>query len=183
MALQVEDLEDQTRYRQILKIPYDELASFVLDYIRRRSGLMLFFWSVCIVILCLAITIRINIGGYFPFRNIFFHHSRTDCLSRTLYSHARSASCDSLLSVRCEKDQDGSRSQTVPLLCNGTQTRGNTRTIPGRCLYSIRCYGNSAGVAHFYCSRSVEVEPLPVPVCSYHNVRRRFCHAELLLSP
>ncbi len=73
MALQVEDLEDQTRYRQILKIPYDELASFVLDYIRRRSGLMLFFWSVCIVILCLAITIRINIGGYFPFRNIFFH--------------------------------------------------------------------------------------------------------------
>jgi len=73
MAPQVEDLEDQTRYRQILKIPYDELASFVLDYIRRRSGLMLFFWSVCIVILCLAITIRINIGGYFPFRNIFFH--------------------------------------------------------------------------------------------------------------
>ena len=73
MALQVEDLEDQTRYRQILKIPYDELATFVLDYIRRRSGLMLFFWSVCIVTLCLAITIRINIGGYFPFRNIFFH--------------------------------------------------------------------------------------------------------------
>lgn len=73
MALQVEDLEDQTRYRQILKIPYDDLATFVLDYIRRRSGLMLFFWSVCIVILCLAITIRINIGGYFPFRNIFFH--------------------------------------------------------------------------------------------------------------
>lgn len=73
MALQVEDLEDQTKYRQILKIPYDELASFVLDYIRRRTGLMLFFWSVCIAALCLAITIRINISGYYPFRNIFFH--------------------------------------------------------------------------------------------------------------
>ncbi len=73
MALKVEDLEDQTRYRQILKIPYDELAPFVLDYIRRRSGLMLFFWSVCIITLLLAITIRINIGGYYPFKSIFFH--------------------------------------------------------------------------------------------------------------
>ena len=73
MALKVEDLEDETKYRQILKIPYDDLASFVLDYIRRRTGLMLFFWSVCIAALCLAITIRINISGYYPFRNIFFH--------------------------------------------------------------------------------------------------------------
>jgi hypothetical protein len=73
MALKVEDLEDQTKYRQILKIPYDELANFVLDYIKRRTGLMLFFWSVCILTLLLAITIRINIGGYYPFRSIFFH--------------------------------------------------------------------------------------------------------------
>jgi hypothetical protein len=73
MALRVEDLEDQSKYRQILKIPYDELVNFVLDYIRRKSGLMVFFWSVCIVFLGIALTVRINIAGYFPTRNIFLH--------------------------------------------------------------------------------------------------------------
>lgn len=73
MALQVEDLEDQSRYRQILKIPYDELVNFVLDYTRRKSGLMYFFWGTCLVFLGLSLYIRLNIGGYFPFRNIFMH--------------------------------------------------------------------------------------------------------------
>jgi hypothetical protein len=73
MALQVEDLEDQSIYRQILKIPYDDLVPFVIDYIRRRSGLMVFFWSACIVFLGIALFVRINISGYFPLRNIFFH--------------------------------------------------------------------------------------------------------------
>jgi len=73
MALKVEDLEDQYKYRQILKIPYDELVPFVLDYIRRKSGLMVFFWSVCIIFLGIALFIRINISGYFPFKNIFLH--------------------------------------------------------------------------------------------------------------
>lgn len=73
MALSVEDLEDQCRFRQILKVPYDELVGFVLDYIRRRTGIMLFFWSVCLVFLGLSLTIRINIAGYFPLKNIIFH--------------------------------------------------------------------------------------------------------------
>jgi hypothetical protein len=73
MALQVEDLEDPCKYRQILKIPYDELVTFVLDYIRRKSGLMVFFWSACIVFLGIALFVRINISGYFPFKNIFLH--------------------------------------------------------------------------------------------------------------
>jgi Putative zincin peptidase len=73
MALRVEDLEDQSKYRQILKIPYDELVSFVLEYIRRKSGLMIFFWSVCLIFLGIAVTVRINISGYFQLKNIFFH--------------------------------------------------------------------------------------------------------------
>ncbi len=73
MALSVEDLEDQCRFRQILKVPYDELIGFVLDYIRRRTGLTMFFWSVCFVLLGLALTIRINIAGYFLLKNIIFH--------------------------------------------------------------------------------------------------------------
>jgi hypothetical protein len=73
MALQVEDLEDQSKYRQILKIPYDELALFVLDHLRKKSGLMIFFWSFCIIILGIGFTVRINISGYFLHRNILFH--------------------------------------------------------------------------------------------------------------
>jgi len=73
MGLKVEDLEDHCRYRELLKIPYDELIPFVLDYIRRRSGLMVFFWSVCIIFLGIALTVRINIAGYFPLKNILFH--------------------------------------------------------------------------------------------------------------
>jgi len=73
MALRVEDLEDQSKYRQIIRISYDELITFVLDYIRRKSGLMVFFWSSCIVFLGIALLVRINIGGYFPFKNIFLH--------------------------------------------------------------------------------------------------------------
>jgi hypothetical protein len=34
---------------------------------------MYFFWTTCLVFLGLALFIRINIGGYFPFRNIFMH--------------------------------------------------------------------------------------------------------------
>ena len=73
MMLKVEDLEDQSRYRELLKIPYDDLLTFVLDYIRRRSGLMFFFWTACMVFLGLALTIRINIAGYFPLKSILFH--------------------------------------------------------------------------------------------------------------
>ncbi len=73
MALSIEDIEDQCRFRQILKVPYDELVGFVLDYIRRRTGIMLFFWLVCFIFLGLALTVRIYIAGYFPFKNIIFH--------------------------------------------------------------------------------------------------------------
>jgi hypothetical protein len=73
MALLAEDLDDQTRYRQILSVHYSELVTFVLDYIRRKSGLMAFFWSVCIIFLGIAVTVRLNIAGYFPIRDILFH--------------------------------------------------------------------------------------------------------------
>jgi len=73
MALKVEDLDDQCRFRHILKVPYDELVGFILDYIRRNTGLMIFFWSLCLIFAGLALTIRFNIAGYFPHRNIITH--------------------------------------------------------------------------------------------------------------
>jgi hypothetical protein len=74
MALKVEDLEDQTKYRQILSIQYSDLIDFVLEYIRKKTGLMVFFWSTCLFFLGIAITVRLNIAGYFPIKNII-HHS------------------------------------------------------------------------------------------------------------
>ena len=73
MSLKVEDIEDETRFRQILKISYTELVNFILDNIRKRSGLTLFFWSVCFLFLGIAVTVRINISGYFPFPEILLH--------------------------------------------------------------------------------------------------------------
>ncbi|HBE42387.1 MAG TPA: hypothetical protein DDW27_14515 [Bacteroidales bacterium] len=73
MARKVEDLEDQSKYRELLKISYDELIDFVLDYIRRRSEVMIFFWLICAIFLFNAITVRINITGYFPLKNIMSH--------------------------------------------------------------------------------------------------------------
>lgn len=73
MALSVEDLEDHTKYRQILTIPYDELIIFVMDYIKRKSRMTVFFWSACLISLLLALNLRINIAGYFPERSIIFH--------------------------------------------------------------------------------------------------------------
>ena len=73
MARKVEDLEDQSKYRELLKISYDELIDFVLDYIRSRSEVMIFFWLICAIFLFNAITVRINITGYFPLKNIMSH--------------------------------------------------------------------------------------------------------------
>lgn len=73
MGLRVEDLEDQTKYRELLKVSYDDLIDFILDYIKRKSEVMIFFWSACLLFLGIAITVRINIAGYFPLRNIILH--------------------------------------------------------------------------------------------------------------
>jgi hypothetical protein len=73
MALQVEDLEDQTKYRQIMEISYHDLVPFILDYLRRKSSVTIFFWSLCIIFLVTALRIRMNIGGYFAFRDILTH--------------------------------------------------------------------------------------------------------------
>ena len=73
MALLVEDLDDLKKFRQILVISYRDLIQFILDYLKKKSGLTVFFWSVCLIFLGIVITVRINIAGYFPIANILFH--------------------------------------------------------------------------------------------------------------
>jgi hypothetical protein len=73
MSYNVEDLEDQSKFRQILVIPYNELINFVLDYLKKRSGLIVFFYGVCLIFFGLAVNVRINIAGAFPSGNILLH--------------------------------------------------------------------------------------------------------------
>ena len=73
MGLKVEDIEDPKNYYLINSIPYDELLPFVIEYIRKKSHLMYFFWSFCIASLISALWIRYSTGGYFNSGNIIAH--------------------------------------------------------------------------------------------------------------
>lgn len=73
MALQVEDLQDQSRYRQISEISYNDLIPFIIDYLKKPSGVTIFFWSLCLFFLGTAIRVRINFSGYFPGTAILCH--------------------------------------------------------------------------------------------------------------
>jgi hypothetical protein len=75
MSLSVEDLDDQTKYNQILAISYDDLLPFILDHLGKRSILIVFFWSVMLFFLALAIRIAFNVTGYFPYNNLLLHSS------------------------------------------------------------------------------------------------------------
>ncbi len=73
MVYSVEDLNDETKFRQILTVSYQDLIEFIFNNIKKKTGLTLFFWSVCIIFLGLAVAIRINISGYFPLTGIIYH--------------------------------------------------------------------------------------------------------------
>jgi len=73
MPLSVEDLDDPKNFRVLLTVPYKNLAEFVFEYLKKKSALTILFWSVCIVFLCLTISIRIRITHYFPYSHILYH--------------------------------------------------------------------------------------------------------------
>ncbi len=73
MAIKIEDLEDQAKFKLLLVISYHDLVQFILDHLKRRSTLMIFFWSACLIFLGSAIIIRIRIAALFPFTEIFWH--------------------------------------------------------------------------------------------------------------
>lgn len=69
----MEDLDDQTKFRPILVVPYNDLITFIFEYLKKNTRLMVFFWSVCLIFLLFAVSIRFNISGYFSGLNIFYH--------------------------------------------------------------------------------------------------------------
>jgi hypothetical protein len=73
MTLQVEDLEDEKRFRLFLIIPYKDLIEFVFEYLKKKSVLAIFFWSVCALFLGITIIIRVELAGNFPESQILLH--------------------------------------------------------------------------------------------------------------
>jgi hypothetical protein len=73
MALKVEDMEDQSKYRQILSLSYDDLVPFIFDYLKRISPVTIFFWSACLGTLGMAVRIRIDIAPFFTASEILLH--------------------------------------------------------------------------------------------------------------
>jgi hypothetical protein len=73
MAYTVEDLEDQERFRIIIRISYSELVPFIFDYLKKKSGLTYIYWSVCFLFLCFAVIIRISMASTFPESGFLFH--------------------------------------------------------------------------------------------------------------
>jgi hypothetical protein len=73
MRLKVEDFSDQTRFRELIRLPFGEIVPFILDYLRRRTGVTLFFWSLILIQVGLAITIRLHISGFYELKRILLH--------------------------------------------------------------------------------------------------------------
>jgi hypothetical protein len=73
MALTIDDLQDQCRFRHLLTLSYNEIVTFVFDYIKRKTGVTILFWSSCLLFLGILIIIRIDIAGLFEFKKILTH--------------------------------------------------------------------------------------------------------------
>jgi Putative zincin peptidase len=80
MAYSVEDLEDQKRFRIILKLSYTELIPFIFDHLKKKTGLTYIYWSACFLFLCFAVIIRIRLEGSFT-ESGFLTHSAIGLLA------------------------------------------------------------------------------------------------------
>lgn len=73
MDYRVEDLDDPSRFRLLKKVHYSDLLSFVLEYVGKRSAVMVIFWASCIIFLIIAIYIRFSISGTYQSYQIILH--------------------------------------------------------------------------------------------------------------
>lgn len=73
MPHKVEDLEDDSRFTLIKKVSYNDLLTFVIEYLRKRSAVIAIFAASCLMFLLIAIYIRISIAGQYPAGRIFLH--------------------------------------------------------------------------------------------------------------
>lgn len=73
MHYNIEDLENSDKFNLILMIPYSDLASFVIDWLRKRSMIIISFIITCIGFLVLSEYIRHFLSGAYPGSQILLH--------------------------------------------------------------------------------------------------------------
>lgn len=73
MGYSIEDLDDQNKFKLILRISYYDLVAFVLDHLKKRSPAAALFWLACLLFLIIAFFFRIKIAGSYSWLLIFFH--------------------------------------------------------------------------------------------------------------
>jgi hypothetical protein len=73
MQLKAEDLEDQKRFSQILEINYTDLIEFVIEYLKKKTTLIITLTLISIIFLAYSIKVRYNIAGFFPIWHIRWH--------------------------------------------------------------------------------------------------------------
>lgn len=73
MKYSVEELEDSSAFRLMIRIPYDGLLEFVINYLKKRSALTIIFWLVCLLFLVLAVFFRIELAGRYTASEFIFH--------------------------------------------------------------------------------------------------------------
>lgn len=73
MEYKIEDLDNESRFRLLLRIPYYDLVGFVISYLKKRSSFIIMFWALCLAFLSLAIYNRIILQQFFPSGQIVIH--------------------------------------------------------------------------------------------------------------
>lgn len=73
MHYNIEDLEDREKFNLILMIPYSDIAFFVLDWLKKRSIIIISFLVICIGFLLLSEYIRHILYGLYPGSQILLH--------------------------------------------------------------------------------------------------------------
>jgi hypothetical protein len=70
MAIPVEELCNEQKYRHIITICYSDIIPFVFEYLKKRSITILLFWALCIIFLLHAAYIRFSIAGNYSMLQI-----------------------------------------------------------------------------------------------------------------
>lgn len=73
MKISVEELLGSSEYKLVKTVDYHNMISFVVEYIKKISFLMIIYWGFCLAALGLSLSIRFSIAGGYPVTSILLH--------------------------------------------------------------------------------------------------------------
>jgi hypothetical protein len=73
MEYSIEELEKEENFRSIKEVPYSELLSFVMEYLRVRSPVTISFWLLCLLLLIVSIITGVNLHNNLPAGKMIIH--------------------------------------------------------------------------------------------------------------